>query len=26
MAVNLTHALGREVATREQTPELFGLS
>ncbi len=26
MAVNLTHALGREVATREQTPELFGLT
>jgi 3-keto-5-aminohexanoate cleavage enzyme len=26
MAVGLTHALGREVATREQTPELLGLS
>jgi 3-keto-5-aminohexanoate cleavage enzyme len=26
MAVNLTHALGREVATQEQTPELLGLS
>jgi 3-keto-5-aminohexanoate cleavage enzyme len=26
MAVGLTRALGREVATREQTPELLGLS
>jgi 3-keto-5-aminohexanoate cleavage enzyme len=26
MAVNLTHALGREVATQEQTPELLRLS
>ena len=26
VAVDLTRALGREVATREQTPELLGLS
>jgi 3-keto-5-aminohexanoate cleavage enzyme len=26
MAVHLTHALGREVATQEQTPELLGLT
>jgi 3-keto-5-aminohexanoate cleavage enzyme len=26
MAVNLTQALGREVATQEQTPELLRLS